>query len=95
MKKIHLLGWDEVCKEKVDGGAGLHKLCLQNKALGVKLIWKIYESLKRLWCQIMQRKYLDNLDPAIILTVANLGGGSVPWSYISNCRSLITSHLSW
>ncbi|GLJ18910.1 hypothetical protein SUGI_0337940 [Cryptomeria japonica] len=68
---------------------------MQNLALGAKLIWKIYRSLEKLWCTIIQKKYLDNDDPARILTAIDTNGGSMIWKFIKECRYIITDHISW
>lgn len=41
----------------------------QNIALGAKLIWKLYYEPGKLWCKIMQKKYMDCEDPTRILTL--------------------------
>lgn len=59
------------------------------------MIWKIYRQPDKSWCQIIQNKYLDNIDSSRILTIANLEGGSAVWEFLSKCRHVIMNHLSW
>lgn len=75
-RKIPLIGWGTACKPKFKGGAGLRRVGLQNTTLGANLISKVYRNPKRLWCRIIQNKYLDNGSPSRILTIENLQGGS-------------------
>lgn len=42
-KKLPLISWEKVCRSREATGAGIKQLSLQNKALGGKLAWKIYE----------------------------------------------------
>lgn len=95
MTKIPLLNWEVVCKPKEYGGAGLRKMEQQNLALGAKLVWKLYRSPNKLWCRIMQKKYLDNNDPLRILAINIKKSGSAIWKFIKECRHLITNHISW
>lgn len=89
-KKIPLISWDATCLAKEDGGAGLHKLSLQNQALGAKLIWKMYKTSEKPWCYIMAPKYLDSWEVDRILTVANASSGSHFWKHIWDSCELIT-----
>ena len=41
-KKLALIKWDDLCKPKDHGGLGIKNLQWKNEALGVKLIWHLY-----------------------------------------------------
>ncbi|XP_059075167.1 uncharacterized protein LOC131875150 [Cryptomeria japonica] len=84
-----------MCLLKDEGGARLRKMELQNRALGAKLTWKMYEHPNKLWCRIFRKKYLDMDNPNRILTIADATGGSSTWNFLWDSRSIITDHLSW
>ena len=44
-RKIHLINWEVVCTQKENGGLGIWKIDLLNKALLGKWIWRF--ALKR------------------------------------------------
>ncbi|GLJ15270.1 hypothetical protein SUGI_0249820 [Cryptomeria japonica] len=55
----------------------------------------MYRSPEKQWCQIMQKKYLDNDDPMRILTADSLINGSTTWKFMKESRHIITNHISW
>lgn len=94
-KKLPLVAWDTICEPKINGGAGLRNTFLQNKALGAKLVRKIYTKPKTKLCKLMRYKYLDSLDKEIIFTQKQLPKGSKICNFISSCRLVLIPHLSW
>jgi hypothetical protein len=42
-KRIHMVGWDKVCKPKDKGGLGLYSTKSRNIALLAKLNWRVME----------------------------------------------------
>ena len=48
-KSSNLIGWDKVCKPKKFGGLGLKKVEATNKALQMKLLWKILKQPANPW----------------------------------------------
>lgn len=61
-KKLHLVKWDKVCKDKDCGGLGIKSAKKQNLALLAKLGWKMYTQEDCLWVNILRDKYLCNHD---------------------------------
>ena len=58
-KKIHLVGWDKVCRPKCDGGLGLQSTKFRNIATLAKLNWRLIEDKeafgpKRYWLSMVQ-----------------------------------------
>lgn len=51
--------WEILCREKEEGGMGLRNLEELNRALYVKLIWKIINE-EGIWAKYMKRKYIGN-----------------------------------
>lgn len=56
-KKIHLLGWEKLCKAKDYGGLGLRSLRRSNKAFLMKLVWSLVSKPKVLWVTFIRDKY--------------------------------------
>ena len=54
--KIHLINWEVVCTQKENGGLGIRKIDLLNKALLSKWIWRFaFEDI--LWKKVIGVKY--------------------------------------
>ena len=56
-RKPHLVAWDSVCKPKSEGGFGLRKMKVQNKAYMMKLGWKLMNRRDDLWVKVIRSKY--------------------------------------
>lgn len=93
--KIPLLAWDKICRPKEVGGVGIRDLVIQNKALGAKLIWKLYANPWSKWAFIMLAKYLRGAPSEKIFTTTSLPKGSMFWNFLISCREVILPHLSW
>ena len=93
-KKLALIKWDELCKPKELGGLGIKKPQWQNEALGAKLIWRLYSEHSHKWAKIFYNKYLDPSDPLSLFRMYNLPKGSNSWSFLTNCRKLISKYLT-
>lgn len=92
-KKISLISLENLCEDKLKGGAGIHNLSTRNQALGAKLVWYMYAKPQEKWCKVMQVKYLDNANPKIIFIVSNPPQGSTMWNFLVACRKVITPYL--
>ncbi|XP_026399201.1 uncharacterized protein LOC113295056 [Papaver somniferum] len=56
VKKLITVKWDEVCALLKEGGLGLRRFEIINKALLMKLLWKI-ENVHEEWTDFMRAKY--------------------------------------
>lgn len=81
-RKILLIYLKEISFEKLEGGINLPNFSLRNKEFGGKLIWFMYDKAETKWCKIMQRKYLDTLEPSHIFTMENIPKGSPIWNFM-------------
>ena len=54
------ISWDKVCKSKSNVGLNIRKSKTMNKALQMKLIWKILTEPGNIWVNIIKEKYLRN-----------------------------------
>ena len=57
--KVSLVNWEEVCKPKNKGGLGVRRLRDLNKALLMKIGWRLGEDNID-WGNVMKAKYLSN-----------------------------------
>lgn len=56
-RKIHLIKWDVLCKLKEEGGIGLCRTEERNKAILVKLRWRLTKYLDAFWSRTLVEKY--------------------------------------
>ncbi|RVW27006.1 putative ribonuclease H protein [Vitis vinifera] len=56
-RKIHLINWEVVCTQKENGGLGIRKIDLLNKALLSKWIWRFAFEEDILWKKVIGVKY--------------------------------------
>ncbi|WVZ60403.1 hypothetical protein U9M48_010430 [Paspalum notatum var. saurae] len=64
-KKYHLIKWNEVCKDKAQGGLGIKNLENLNISLLCKWWWK-FENEEGLWQNIVRKKYKVNNDISMV-----------------------------
>lgn len=57
---LPLVAWENICKEKQDGGLGIHDLRTQNDAFAMKLAWRIFSKDASAWVKLMREKYLSS-----------------------------------
>jgi hypothetical protein len=55
--KYHLVSWDQVCSPIPYGGLGVKNLCLFNKALLGKWLWRFGAEDSHLWRRVIAAKY--------------------------------------
>lgn len=94
-QKFPLMAWEKICKPFGARGAGVKQLHLMNMAMGVKLVWAMYQNGYQRWVQIMCKKYLDSAKDTRIFTIQNPPKGSAIWNFVLECRSIITKHITW
>lgn len=93
-QRIPLVAWDKICNPKDAGGVGLRKWPIMNLALGAKLVWGMYDKAEQKWEKVQQNKYLNNNDPARILTIQNPLKGSAIWNFYCGMQKFSSqSHL--
>ena len=75
--------WDEVCKTKENGGAGIRKAEYINVALQMKLLWKIMAEPDNMWVNIIREKYLKQ---ASLWDYKKSGSTSWQWGKLITLR---------
>lgn len=84
--------WDRICKPKNLGGLGLRKAEPVNKAMQMKLLWKIMKKSNNVWVRTVNSKYLKNTN---VLNYQKKGNCSWQWSRLMELRETIHKGLCW
>ncbi|KAK2397728.1 hypothetical protein QL285_059276 [Trifolium repens] len=58
--KVHLIGWDMCCQQKIHGGLGIKKPHIMNEAFLMKSLWNLIHKPDDLWCKVLLSKYGRN-----------------------------------
>lgn len=61
-KEVHLLNWNVLCSPKEEGEAGLMKAEDMNKALLIKLGWRLLTGGDETWARMLREKYIMGKD---------------------------------
>lgn len=80
-KKLHLLAWDTIQRDKSIGGLGLNNLKSPNIAFLWKLCWKLVTDEKALWARVLKAKYKQGEKD--IPEVKTMVGASFTWRSIT------------
>ncbi|XVF65903.1 hypothetical protein PTKIN_Ptkin09bG0288100 [Pterospermum kingtungense] len=100
-RKIHWIGWDEVCKSKEYGGLGMVDLGLKNRALLNKWVWRFSIDNNSLWKQVIVERYGGSTND-LLPQVSNFRNFSGLWKSITKplvsldgLSKLLTSGLGY
>jgi hypothetical protein len=91
-RKYHAVGWDVVTRPKANGGLGLRKLDVMNKACILKLGRKIQSGALDFWCAVLKGKYNRGMDEGVVLARAN---DSHLWKSIVRLWPQLDTHSWW
>lgn len=91
-RKVHWVGWDTLCIRKMDGGHGLRKIFIFNKALFAKQWWTLIINPNSLLARLFKAFYYPNS----FFLEANIGGKPFPyWRGPVWGRDLLQLGLGW
>lgn len=88
-KTMTLIKWETVCTMKREGGLGIRRIKMFNKALVEKMGWFLLEGEKD-WVQIIWAKYLNNKDVFCFHGKKELPHGFVFWNNLLKVRGTLT-----
>lgn len=77
-RKLHLVKWDKVTKNKKFGGLGVKRLLEHNSALLAKWWWRFNKEKEALWVKVVLRKYALE-DNTWLPKIPNRGKPSKIW----------------
>ena len=60
MRKVHAVNWATVCRSKANGGLGIGRVAIKNKALLAKWAWRFGIEESYLWRKVIIAKYRLN-----------------------------------
>lgn len=92
-KKIHLLNWETLCRQKEWGGAGIRRAANMNKSLLAKLGWPLLTCGEDTWCQVMREKY--GLRQGMPLSFKHKQHESQIWKGVVWASDLLCEGLRW
>lgn len=59
-RKIHLVNYNSICEHKNFGGLGIPKAFSMNRALLMKLAWRLIQDSNSTWTNIFKARYQFN-----------------------------------
>ena len=87
-----LIHWDDICRSKENGGAGIRKAEEINIAMQQKLLWKIIAEPENIWVQIIREKYLKE---ETLFNYKKKGSTSYQWGKLITLREQFVKGLKW
>ena len=91
-KGFPLVVWDDVCRPKSEGGLGIRRNEDVNKALIIKLGWRILTDNDSIWAKIMRDKYVKNNN---FFRISKKEGDFIVWKEVINHKKYIGVDLKW
>lgn len=90
-RRMHLVNWQKVMRNKEAGGLGVRNLKLHNKSLLCKWLWRFNEEGDEPWKNLITIKYgkKDFWDPSLVVTYA----GASLWKYLSSLWPLLQGNI--
>jgi exonuclease III len=92
-KKMHMVGWDKICRAKSLGGLGLYACKPRNVALLAKLNWRLLQEKDALWARTILAKYSPNGVMEIDKRLNR--SGSSTWRGIKKGHEVFRKGLRW
>lgn len=59
-RKVHLVAWENVSKNRDEGGLGIRSMRQANSAFLAKLGWRVLAEPQALWSRVLRVKYCEN-----------------------------------
>ena len=85
-RKIHWVRWDDLCRQKNDGGMGFKDLTLFNEAMLAKLAWRLLHDDNSLFFRVFKARFFPS---GTILDAKDSASASYAWRSILKGRDVI------
>ena len=92
-KKIHLIGWEKITRDKEVGGLGNQAAKSKNTALLAKLNWRFKTEKSALWVRVLSHKYRGQRSRPINLLKTT--SCSSTWAGIKKGEDIISKGAKW
>jgi hypothetical protein len=92
-KKMHMVGWDKVCRPRDLGGLGLYSTKARNLALLAKLNWRVMEDPNSLWAKTLIAKYCPT--GIVDERLGTRRSGSSNWKGLKKGHEVFRKGLRW
>ena len=91
-RKIHWVRWDDLCRQKNDGGMGFKDLTLFNEAMLAKLAWRLLHDDNSLFFRVFKARFFPS---GTILDAKDSASASYAWRSILKGRDVIQKGALW
>ena len=92
-KKIHLIGWEKITRDKEVGGLGIQAAKSKNTALLAKLNWRFKTEKLALWVRVLSHKYWGQRSRPINLLKTT--SCSSTWAGIKKGEDIVSKGAKW
>ena len=93
VKKTHLVAWENVSKQKGEGGLGIRSMRQANAAFLAKLGWRILTEPDALWARVLRSKYCAGRCDVHMFKASP--GASNAWRGITDHIDVLKKGISW
>uniref|UniRef100_A0A2N9GQ21 Reverse transcriptase domain-containing protein n=1 Tax=Fagus sylvatica TaxID=28930 RepID=A0A2N9GQ21_FAGSY len=90
--KYHLVGWNTVCRPIANGGLGIRRVVMTNRALLGKWLWRFGREENHLWRRVIVAKYGVDMGGWFSLQPRGTHGCGL-WKGIMLGRDLFSQHI--
>lgn len=91
-KSLAYVAWKEVTTPKGMGGLGLRSLTEMNRALMLKIVWKLAKGDDTQWVKELEAKYFPR---GAFWSIQRRNRSSKFWKQIMQLRPMLEMHVAW
>ncbi|KAJ4764262.1 RNA-directed DNA polymerase (reverse transcriptase)-related family protein [Rhynchospora pubera] len=92
--KMRLVSWEKITVPKFAGGLGLRDVTMLNKAMAVKMLWRLVskECENSLWVKVLKAKYLSR---SVVWLASIPVRCTKLWQSLLQAREVLKPHVRW